>query len=78
VFLSLLDPFITSWDAAFPDKACFLKLHHLLAHSFTFVNMYHMYGIASAEGFEALHPKINALMQLSSSQTAEKRVADKC
>jgi hypothetical protein len=73
-FLEYLDELIAAWDEAFQNKY-FLKLHHLIQHVYDIIKMYGMYGILSEESMEALHKRINDLMALCKSQSAEKRIA---
>jgi hypothetical protein len=49
------------WRKLYPDKAIFLKLHHLEAHVLDFIKRYGFYGRGSEEGSEAMHPEINRI-----------------
>jgi len=74
-FMKVLEPFISAWDTAFPEQNYFLKLHHLVTHVYYFIKEYGMYGILSAESFEAIHVVIEQLLKMSASQTTEKKIA---
>lgn len=63
-FMDVLDPLLLAWDGAFPHKAYFLKLHHIMAHLPDFVERYGMLGRISEEIFESVHALAGRVKQM--------------
>lgn len=72
-FMELLDPLLREWDAAFPNKAYFLKLHHIAGHLPEFVELYGMPGRVSEESFESVHALMARIKRMVASMSSDQK-----
>lgn len=63
-----------AWRVALPSKGVLLKLHRIKSHTCDFIIAHGFFGLASEEGFEALHPlTARAMAPLQSMASATSR-----
>ena len=56
--------FSLAFDDAFPDKDAFNKLHFLICHTPTFVELWGMLGVVNEESFESFHSRLARVKDL--------------
>lgn len=63
-FKKLIYQFALAFEAAFPDKDAFNKLHFLFSHLPKFTELWEMIGIVNEESFEAFHSRLSMIKSL--------------